>query len=44
MEEKLIREITNGRKIYEKIVIRIFKNLIIEIYKDGVRKGFNLAN
>lgn len=44
MEEIIIKELTQGRRIYQKIIILLFKKLFIDIYKEGIKKGFNFSN
>lgn len=44
MEKILLKEILKSCAWYEKIIVIILKKLILNIYKRGIKKGFNLAN
>ena len=44
MDQKIMEEIFENCKWYEKIIVIIFKKIILKIYKRGIKKGFNFAN
>lgn len=44
MEKEIIEEIMKGKKWYQKIVIRMFKNTVVAIYRKGMVDSFNYFN
>ena len=44
MEEKIIKEIMEDKKWWQKVLIRRFKTIFITTYKLGVKEGFKLSN
>ncbi len=44
MEEEVLKEIMKGKRCYQRIVVRIFKELFISTYKSGVKEGFKWSN
>ena len=41
VEKNIIKEINKNLKIYERIFIRLHKNIAIKVYKLGITYGFN---
>ena len=41
VEKSIIKEINKNLKIYERIFIRLHKNIAIKVYKLGITYGFN---
>lgn len=44
MEEEIIREVMKGKKWYQRIIIRMFKNTAVAIYRKGIVDSFNYFN
>lgn len=40
MEKDIIKEICEDLKWYERIIVKLFSKIFINIYKLGVKKGF----
>lgn len=41
MEKYVVKEISKNLKLYEKIIVTIFKKTFIKVYKLGITFGFN---
>lgn len=41
MEKYVVKEISKNLKLYEKIIVRIFKKQFVRVYKLGINFGFN---
>ena len=40
MEKDIVEDICKDLKWYERIIVKLFKNIFIDTYKVGVKKGF----
>lgn len=44
MEEEIVRKLMKGKKWYQRIVITMFKNIAVAIYRKGIVDSFNYFN